>query len=283
MQIKNIVEELCASGSRRRVAYIKSYLALNGVAYNEQQFNSHITNIEVTIEGHDSSKEILFLAHHDIAPQTKEGANDNSSSVAVLLQTACTLQAQRPPCTVRLIFNDTEEILGGLLDRRAGREQIERIITNSGAFHYLKNHPYRNRIEAVYILELSGIGDSLFIAESSANIPCNSELNRGVERDAVTAGYRTTSIPILSSDMIGVSLCGLKGTVFGAVPYHEARAYLDDYRKGGTKKISYHTIPAAWKNMHTSRDNLFAINERALTMIYRTVKAIIDSSVHSMN
>lgn len=279
MEIKNIVEELCSSGSRGRIGYIKSYLKLNGIGYKEQLINNHIKNIEVTIEGEDNSREILFLAHHDIAPQTNEGANDNSSSVAVLLQSALRLQnSSPPPCKIKLVFNDTEEILGGLLNRTINKDRIKEIIINSGAFQYLKHHPEKEQIEAIYILELCGIGDSLFIAESSGNIICDNELNSFLESCAEKEGFRHTRLPLLSSDMIGVNLCALRGTVLGAVPYHEARAYLQDYKKGGGKKIIYSTVPAAWKNIHTPKDNLFAINERALNMIYRFIGIIIDNS-----
>jgi hypothetical protein len=61
-------------------------------------------NIIVTLQGRDSSQQVLVGAHYD-----GNGVGDNASGVALLLANACGLADQEPDTTVKFIFFDGEE------------------------------------------------------------------------------------------------------------------------------------------------------------------------------
>lgn len=267
MKIKEIVKDLCTKHSKKRVDFIKDFLTYHHIAFNELKYNN-ITNIEVCLEGITKDEEVIFFAHHDISSQTKEGANDNSSSVAVMLNVLLSLKKSPPHYTIKIIFNDTEEILGGLLNQNIPREQMIQIITNAGSYQYLKRHNNFKKIKAVFILELSGIGDAIFIADRSGMIECSQQLNFYLNDLARKKNYNYINIPILSSDMVSVKTFGLNGTVYGAIPVYQAKNFLNIINKQQNKyQFTTDIMPSSWNNIHTTRDNIFAINEKALLLI----------------
>ncbi|MBE6028333.1 MAG: M28 family peptidase [Clostridiales bacterium] len=62
------------------------------------------TNIILTIEGEDPSKQIIVGGHYD-----GDGVGDNGSGTALLLANAVGLQGVKPHYTVKIIFFDAEE------------------------------------------------------------------------------------------------------------------------------------------------------------------------------
>ena len=59
---------------------------------------------------------VVVGAHYDIAPETRTGANDNTSGVAVVLSLAQSLQGKQLPFSVRFVMFGAEEV--GLLGSR---------------------------------------------------------------------------------------------------------------------------------------------------------------------
>ena len=67
--------------------------------------NYPVTNIVLTVEGQDTSKQIIVGAHYD-----GDGVGDNGSGTALLLSTAVGLAGQTPKYTTKYIFIDGEEV-----------------------------------------------------------------------------------------------------------------------------------------------------------------------------
>lgn len=266
MEIKTIVEELCSLKSNNRADYIASFLRQNNIEHNVQKY-PHGLNIETIKTGINPNQEIIFFSHYDIFDAQFEGANDNTSSVAVLLTIVKFLYFYEPYYTIRLVFNDNEEIIGGL-HFSSFIDMINSIIEKVGSFQYLKNIENKNRIKAIFILELSGIGDSIYVANKSGNINCDDNLNNFLFNISKNIKLDFLEIPISLSDMVSVKTFGLKGTVFGAIPYIEGKNYLENIKKKGVSKESY---PHIWKNNHTSLDNSYMIQEKSLSMIYNFI------------
>lgn len=68
-------------------------------------------NVYVQIEGTDTTKTTVFLAHHDVANMKSQNAQDNSASIANLLDLACQLTNEKPVNNVVIAFVDAEEIV----------------------------------------------------------------------------------------------------------------------------------------------------------------------------
>lgn len=267
--LKSLVIELCQLNSKERLEYILGFLDKNLIKFSLNTY-AYGTNVEIVKKSEMSTKEIVFFAHYDIYTETG-GANDNTSSVAIMLSILQFLVTYDAPYTIRVIFNDKEEILGALLSRHYPIDKLKLIIENVGSYHYLKTCN-KDSIAAIFILELSGIGDSIFVADRSGMIPCHAMLNKFCENIAREDEVPFLKIPIPASDMISVHMHGLPGTVLGAIPYREGIEYLSNIEKMGVIKEIY---PYTWKKIHSRNDNHFTIQERALKLVYDFVINII--------
>lgn len=273
MEIKEIVSELCKEPSNKRRSFIQNFLEKNDIYYTLQDFTSGI-NIETVKNGSINEREIVLMAHYDVFNPASESANDNSSSVAVLMKMAQYLKKIKPKYKTCMVFNDNEEILGGLSAYSNSLKNLQIILDKSGSYFYLKNHHNRKKILFVIILEMSGIGDSIFIASNSGNISCNEEINDYCSKVADNNNFLYNIIPVLQSDYISVHILKLKGSVIGAIPFYDAKTYIDNYKKFGLKKDIY---PHTWKKNHTSMDKVFSIQEKSLQMIFNYLLHLINN------
>ena len=280
MSLKQLVADLVSVGTNKRTEFIIDFLNFNKINYHEYHNHGLVHNIEAAFQGTESDQRVIFFAHHDISNQTNEGANDNSSSVVVLLNLALFLKEHPPKLTVHLVFNDTEEILGALLNKNISLFALHKIVANAGSYHFLKKFAYKELIQGIFILELSGIGDAIFISESSGNVIADQQLNHFTEDLMKKNKIPSIIIPILSSDLISAHVHQLPGTVIGAIPYQQAQFFMTEInknRKKGHHFFFYEQIPAVWKNIHSQRDTIYTIQEKALQLVYQGGKKILQN------
>lgn len=102
-------------------------------------------NIVADIGGDLEKKEIILSAHYDKFVNTP-GANDNASSIAVLIDLLKKLKKHKPKNKVRVVFFDREEW----------------VIKHIGSESYVKKHGFDN-LAAVYNLEMVGMGNLAII------------------------------------------------------------------------------------------------------------------------
>ena len=271
MEIKSIVKDICEIGSKKRVEFIIDFLRQNNITHNIYKYLDGI-NIEVIRKGKNKNKEIVFFAHHDIYNNSIEGANDNSSSVAVLLTVVKFLYFYEPYYTINIVFNDYEELIGGIFSYKNSKYKIDKIIKKIGSFQYLYKKISLRKTYIIFILELSGIGNCLYFANKSGNIKCDSKLNKFLEDIAKILDFKYLNIPISLSDIVTTNYFGIRGTVFGSIPYIEGKNYLNELNK---KDFSKDIYPPVWKRNHTSMDKYYSIQEKSLTMIHKFVVEII--------
>lgn len=92
----------------------------------------------------ESSQEIVLTAHHDQAPMTTQGADNDGSGVAILVHLAEVFSAEgRPAYTLVFLFADAEEY------------------GNAGTRRYLETHPDPGRILAA--LSLDNLGKRWYV------------------------------------------------------------------------------------------------------------------------
>ena len=83
------------------------------IPYRVQNFDTG-TNVIITLGGR-SDLDMIFMAHHDIAGGTIQGANDNTASVAILISLAEWLKTQNLHYNIHIAFTDHEERIGAML------------------------------------------------------------------------------------------------------------------------------------------------------------------------
>jgi len=272
MHIKTIVKELCETDRKKRVQYILNFLRQNNISFNIQTISSDSINIEVIRAGKKKDQEIIFLAHYDVFNDITEGANDNVSSVAVLLSLTKFLYFYEPEYTIKIIFNDSEEILGAIEDKNNSFINNLAILEKIGSYRYLKNED-KNKVKMVIILELSGIGDSIYFSSSSGGIECDERIIGFLKTLSDSEDIKSLTIPISLTDYFSVDYFGFRGTVIGAIPYIEGKYYMENIGKTGSIKENY---PHVWKKNHTGFDKYFSIQEKSLDMIYNFSVRIIE-------
>lgn len=258
MELKEIVKNIVSCNRIGRVRYIYDYLNSLNLSPVFFQYADRLWNIEYRKDSTDSKGDLVVFAHHDISLKTREGANDNTSSVAVLLKLSQMVAGLEFPYNLRFVFNDNEELLGAM-NPAVSLEEMKKIMINVGSFRYLKEYPDRDKIKHVLILELCGIGDTIYIAEKSGNVITDVVLNQKLLDIAKRRQQKAVSIPIPSTDMISIKAFGLSGTVIGAIPFYQAK------NCGVLEKENF--IPSVWKNIHSDKDNLFALSNKALEMV----------------
>jgi len=105
------------------------------VLYSE---TAQLRNVVCRLPG-ESEQEILVLAHHDIAPSTEQGADNDGAGVAILLHLAEIFAAEDTPrYTLVFVADDAEEY--GMI----------------GSRHYMETHPNREAIIAGISLDNLG-------------------------------------------------------------------------------------------------------------------------------
>ncbi len=133
-----------------RVAFIRERLAAEGIPAELDRFQPvegvpdaepgrpALANLTVTFPGVDPSVTTVFLAHHDVVDPDSENCQDNSASVANLMDLCSRLAQRKPRHTVVVAFTDGEE-----LGRpwRSGAQRLARHILEGrhGAVQYAVN------------------------------------------------------------------------------------------------------------------------------------------------
>ena len=175
-----------------------------------------VVNVMARIEGSGNDQAVALVAHYDTVPETS-GANDNSSSVAILLEVADALTAGDPLANdVVLLFTD-------------GEEPAPRF----GSRAFVDDHPWFDDVGFVVNLEASGTSGGSILAETS-----------GPTGWLIEGLAGSTEHPLALSFFTDVaSLVGGFGTDF------------DPFREAGVPGLAFaylHGSPA----YHTERDSL---------------------------
>jgi hypothetical protein len=138
---RNISQARVVEGFVRKAGLFDKFAGY-GIEYGESGPVEQV-NVIATIPGTVSPEWVLEIsAHHDTVPGTV-GADDNTSSVAVLLEVARLLRENPPACSVRLCFFAAEEIglIGSgehvrLMQEQGTIEEVFALINMDGVGHF---------------------------------------------------------------------------------------------------------------------------------------------------
>ncbi len=268
--MNNIYQHLiriAKSERSQRLTVITNILDEQNIPYRVQNFDSG-KNVIITFSGR-CDLDMIFMAHHDIASDTVQGANDNTASVAILIALAEWLKTENLHYNIHIALTDHEERIGAMLSDNVTNEDRFRIITSIGSYQLLKTFS-PTRVKAVINLEMSGIGDKIFLADSSGNVPCTQTLNDMLADIAASQNIPTCRTAISNSDLLSVHIRKMHGTVIGAFPSRNK------------VKFGSFDIPSQWATMHSPQDTIDKIEPETLEMMERFVKGII-KNIHEIS
>jgi hypothetical protein len=215
--------------------YIVSQMAGFGLEIDQQTFTApdyfgtpgntvEGVNVLAKLAGTDPSEALLFVAHHDTVPATP-GANDNSTPVAALIESARALSSGEPLADdIIFLFTDTEEPQ-----------------PRPGVKTFTSSHPWFGDVGLVVNLEAAGGKGPALLTEVSGN-----------ESAIVRAFTDASSHPVVFSFATEITaLIGEIGTDF------------DEFRRLETPGLAFAYLHDA-SIYHTERDSIEAVSRASL-------------------
>lgn len=160
-----------------RVAYIMHQLDAHKIAYTLDKFQPIPTtpdaeenkfaeaNVIVEFKGLSENSTTVFTAHHDVNNVESENCQDNTASVANLLDLCVRLSKNQPKNNVVICFNDSEEKVS---------------MTTSGAARMAKQiveKKYGN-VTKIFVLELTANGRNYWMSYNSSQMANKPEIKR---------------------------------------------------------------------------------------------------------
>ena len=160
-----------------RVQYIMHQLDNHKIAYIVDKFQPIPTvpdaeegkfaevNIIVEFKGHNENSTTVFTAHHDVNNVASENCQDNTASVANLLDLCVRLSKNKPANNVVICFNDSEEKVS---------------MTTSGAARIAKQiveNKYGN-VNKIFVLELTANGRNYWMSYYTSTMVNKPEIKR---------------------------------------------------------------------------------------------------------
>lgn len=243
-----------------RAKALEDYFQRKGVRYQSERFErSGRKGVNYIVNVGDGPKTLILIAHHDAIPGSP-GANDNASSVAVLLSL---LERIRVPesLRVRFLFPDHEE--NGMV----------------GSQEYVERHPPTKDVIGVLSLELCGIGNAVVIVDVTKPTEFLDKASRGLEKmglELEKTYFLVEPIP-LQSDHRSFRGFDLPTYCFAVMPNHEAnllRDYVKHPLKGMVRMISS-GAPKPFDTYHRSTDTFESLEASALDLAVLALQAII--------
>jgi len=192
--IRKLFDDIQVEPLTSRVRFINQYLDSIGVAYKNNIFRNDFCNIEIDLSPESDKDTIILLAHHDIVNPESDNMNDNSASVAHLLNLINRIKDYNLNKRVVFVITDGEEC-GGVGSKYLGRQ--------------IKEGVFGNVLYALN-LELTGFGDQLHIEQREDSILSNllvEKSNNSIHR---------MSIPF--NDSISLRHAGVDSICIGLLP-----------------------------------------------------------------
>ena len=245
-----------------RADFIRNQLRKMGIGYFTVPFEYFayratdtldLSGESIVVRIGSGSKRIVVGAHYD-AWQGSQGANDNGSGVAVVLELVKTLRSQTWKCTIDFCFFDQEE--KGLL---GSQFYIQKVLDR-------KNH------YGMINLDVVGTGEELFVGPVGGG---DDEFLMPLVRQA----SHQTKFPYQerrfypSSDHQAFANGRLENISISVVPKGDSELLSRMAKAGG--RIDPKNPPQVMKVMHTPDDRSDQVKPEALKMAYEFTKTLL--------
>ena len=222
--------------------YLVNWFTQRNIQVEKQKINSitgksnvtyvNSSNIIAKIEGNDKSKSIILAAHHDTFNKKGQGANDNNTGVALLLELADYFKVNKPDVTLYFVFFAAEE--HGLL----------------GAKYFVKHFEHIKSVQTMINYDMVGFGDISLVPSK-----------KGVARWAVDEVSKVIDEKSFESFNLSYLYYSFASTL------GEDRTDHSVFEKNNIPSLSFgaRIIPAYY---HSSEDKLEYIEKNNLTELY---------------
>lgn len=237
-----------------------------------QIFKWHwINGMNVISETGKGKKEIILAAHYDNFMHTP-GANDNASSIAVLLDVHKKLQRCKLNCKIKTIFFDREE----WIFKRLGSEA------------YVKQYGFENLI-AMYNLEMVGVGEVVIVwpvSHEEKNLFAFLKLKEILEKFHYKY-KKMHMLPVVSSDHMSFRKKGFKNAFcISLVPEEKIKLlekifntsairFLRNYFMCKIMGKHKEEFPFFFRIYHDREDKACNIREKSLEMTSKILVALV--------
>ncbi|MFC1977994.1 M28 family metallopeptidase [Chloroflexota bacterium] len=268
-----LIEHVSALEYKSRVARgreLLSRLYAQGINPEIQEWHfPQTTNFIVDFSSDPNEKRLLFCAHYD-AVKDCPGANDNASSVAVLLGLCQLLKNTQTPA--RVVFFDREEswlrtpfVRLGLL----------------GSLYYVFSNNLKN-VEAVYNLEFCGLGDSLSVwpvKDKKKDISAVRSAKKAAAK--LNLKVKLADVPglLLSSDHLSFRLKGISNSItLSLLPADQLQMLEQFVSNLSIRKIlmgQRPIMPGVLSHVHKATDDSSRLNEDSLRLMLSLLVEII--------
>lgn len=209
----------------------------------------------------DGPKTLILIAHHDAVPGSP-GANDNASSVGILLSLIDQVEVPQG-VRVRFLFPDQEE--NGMI----------------GSREYVKMYPPTEDVVGVLSLELCGIGNAVVLVDVQKPTTFLTRVVAGLDKDGLILDKTYFIVDSMSFQSDHLSFCGhdIPSYCFSIMPREgadELRGYVQHPWKGRMKML-LSGIPKPFDTYHRSTDSIESLEESALELAVTSLQSIITS------
>lgn len=221
----------------------------------------HVRNIIVDLPPGPAQKRLLFSAHYDAYPGSP-AANDNASSVAVLL--GLCQELREGPVPLRVVFFDREEAWLRTPFLRLGLR---------GSLYHAFRHSLQD-ITAVYNLEFCGMGDCLVlwpIGDRERDLPVVKEVMGAAAR--LSLPWIEAYLPwyFLSSDHLSFRLRGMANALtLSLLPSARVSAIKELLKNTSALKLlpgRRLRLPSPLSLIHTPYDTASRLSEESLKLM----------------
>jgi Zn-dependent M28 family amino/carboxypeptidase len=259
--------------NRTRRHQILSALNVLGIQPSIQKCRwPHITNIVVDFSNQSGSQKLLFTSHYDVV-KGSPGANDNASSVAVLLGLCHRLKNSGIP--VRIVFFDREEAWF--------RSPMLRLGLLGSLYYTLRTN--LSAITAVYNIEFCGSGDCLVIWPVKAdrnNLSSVSEVIQAASRLKLPFKIAQIPWPFISSDHLSFRLRGLSNAItLSFLPNQQIPILENLVSRMSLMKLfisQQPILPEPLSFIHSEKDTSATLNEESLNLMLSLLLDLIQNN-----
>jgi len=263
LDLARLLEGRSAHG---RLTTLEAFLAGAGLPIQRHVYaQAEEGAVNLAVDLGTGERLLILIAHHDAVPGSP-GANDNASSVAVLLALARRLLRDPPSIRVRLLFTGSEEF------------------SYYGARQYVKTADLRG-LCGVLSLELCGIGDCPVIWDVVPPLdrtPFLEGASRALEGLGLRRGetfFMEGRVPLFGSDHRAFAALGLPAFGFTMVPRDQEaalREFIFKPWRSALRMLLRRPVP--FQTYHTAGDRSGdlqpAAMERALEVMQGIVKSL---------
>jgi len=283
MRMLSIIKQFENKPNQKRLQLLLTLLRKHKLPFTTESYSFGHEGKNVIIDFGKGKNEIVITSHHDLFPGSA-GANDNASTIPVLLSLALHLQKHKPRNSIKIIFfgNEEQDCVGSrAYVRRHGIKNIKSVISLElvGAGEFVALWPISPKVKDSKTFKL--ITDLLkkkkVQFDSAESVPAFFSDYEPFRSAGLSDSFALTMIPKNQVEEVRAFAAGLRLKSFGILryPLYYIYMYARVFRfmwKAFTRRLK---IPLLFQRYHDKEDKSIYLSEKTLQVVGRLVKNIL--------